>query len=241
MMKASINYNRIARIFGALYIAGTVAGGLSAVFSGPILTEPDSIAEVLQAAHDDHMQLRAGAFFVLVMAVSLSLLPVVGWAVFEKVNRTLAVGMLLFRGALEGAAYMVAVVGMLLMIPLADEYVVAGADAASYEAAGHVVLASGDATGYMIAVSFIIGALFLYVILWQSRLVPRWMSGWGLVASAPYLAASLLAMLGVLEDRSGLQIALFMPLAIQEMVMGLWLVVRGFKREAVDRLEASTG
>jgi uncharacterized BrkB/YihY/UPF0761 family membrane protein len=40
---------------------------------------------------------------------------------------------------------------------------------------------------------YILGALMYYCILYRSRLVPRWLPGWGIAAEVPMLTACLLA------------------------------------------------
>ena len=74
---------------------------------------------------------------------------------------------------------------------------------------------------------FSLGALMFYYLLYQSRLIPKWLSGWGLVAASIYLAAGVSALFG-----AQLAIAL-LPLALQEMVMGVWLIVKGFNLPAI--------
>ena len=49
----------------------------------------------------------------------------------------------------------------------------------------------------MLTLVFCLGAGLFYVLLYRSRIVPRWISAWGLVAIPIYAAADLLAMYGV--------------------------------------------
>ena len=67
-----------------------------------------------------------------------------------------------------------------------------------------------------------LGAVMIYYLFYRSKLIPRWLSGWGLVGAVLYLAAPLFAMFGFALE------LLEMPLAIQEMVLAIWLIVRGF-------------
>jgi len=85
---------------------------------------------------------------------------------------------------------------------------------------------------------FGLGSLMFYVVLYQSRLVPRWISVWGLAAVIPYLAAEFLALFGLLDPVSATASLLFIPMAVQEMVLAVWLIVKGFSPAAIASVPA---
>jgi hypothetical protein len=66
-----------------------------------------------------------------------------------------------------------------------------------------------------------------YYLLYQSTLIPRWLSGWGFLAAILYLVASIYNLFG--PELS----ILLLPLALQEMVMAVWLIVKGFNSSAI--------
>jgi hypothetical protein len=74
----------------------------------------------------------------------------------------------------------------------------------------------------LIAIPFALGALMFYVLLYQSRLVPRWLSVWGLLGAVLYILPPLGSMFGISLG------VLMAPLAVQEMVMAVWLIAKGF-------------
>jgi hypothetical protein len=79
----------------------------------------------------------------------------------------------------------------------------------------------------LIAIAFVLGALMFYVVLYQYRLVPRWLSTWALVGAALYIVAPIGSMFG-------LSLGVFVgPLAVQEMVMAVWLIAKGFSPSAI--------
>ncbi|MGW6446211.1 DUF4386 domain-containing protein [Lentzea sp. NPDC055074] len=79
--------------------------------------------------------------------------------------------------------------------------------------------------GHAGAIYFCAGVVLLNVLLFRSRLVPRWISVWVLAAVAPYFAGAVLVLFGVLsQTQAG---ALFVPLALNEMVLAVWLLTRG--------------
>src|SRR5262245_7339780 len=84
---------KTAIIVGVLYIIGTIAGILSLVFTGPILNDPDFLIKVSV----NQNQIIIGAFFVLVMGLALSIIPVMMFPIFKKENEVLALGALVFR------------------------------------------------------------------------------------------------------------------------------------------------
>ncbi len=89
--------NKVARTVGILFIIGTVAGILSAVVTAPILDSPDYLIKI--AASEN--QIVLGTIFVLIMGFALAMLPVILFPIFKKYNEALALGAVVFRGALE--------------------------------------------------------------------------------------------------------------------------------------------
>jgi len=79
-----------------------------------------------------------------------------------------------------------------------------------------------------------LAALPFYTILYQSKLLPRWISVWGLIGAPLYFAACLLPMFGLLDPFSPIGVLLFLPAALLEMVLAVWLIVKGFNSSAID-------
>jgi hypothetical protein len=76
------------------------------------------------------------------------------------------------------------------------------------------------------------GALIFYSVLYQSKLLPRWISVWGLIAIVMMMTSALLAMFGV-DLPDALFGLLVISIAVQEMVMALWLIAKGFNPSAI--------
>ena len=84
---------------------------------GRFLSGPDYLAQV--AAQPN--QVAIGALLILLAGFALALVPVVFWPIGKRYNETLAIGYIVFRGALETVIYIVTVFGWLLLIPLSKE------------------------------------------------------------------------------------------------------------------------
>ncbi len=201
---------------GVLYIIGTVGMVLSTVVTNAVLSGPAYLAQV--AAEPNRVAL--GALLLLLAGLALALVPVVFWPIGKRYNETLAVGYVVFRGALETIFYIVTALGWLLLIALSKE-----ADAGPL--ANFVRTTETVIWDQVIAIPFVLGALMFYFMLYQSRLVPRWLSTWGLVGAALYIVPPLGSMFGFSLG------VLMAPLALQEMVMAVWLIAKGFNPSAI--------
>jgi hypothetical protein len=220
---------KTATIVGVLYIIGTIAGILSVVFLGNTLSD----SSYLVKASENQNQIVTASLLVLTMGFSLAMMSVVLFPILKKQNEALALGVVLFRGALEAVMYIILVICWLLLLTVSQEYVQAGApDAPHFQTLGAVLLKAGDQMVSILNIVFSLGALMIYYLFHQSKLLPRWISIWGLIGAVLYLASGLSAMFGV--DLG----FLMAPLALQEMVMAVWLIVKGFDGSAITSLSA---
>ena len=219
---------KTARIVGALYVAGTAAGALSLVATGPVRNSTDYLVSVPA----NETRVVVGALFVLIMGLALAMVPVVMFPILRKHNEALALGYVVLRGGLEAVCYIAIATGWLLLLALSRAYARAGGlDASDFQAPGTVLLEANE-IGAVLTIVFCLGALVFNYLLYRTKLVPRWLSGWGLLAVAPYLAAGLSSMFGIVDALSPTYATLNLPLALQEMVLAVWLIVRGFDPSA---------
>lgn len=204
---------------GVLYIIGTVAGVLSLVVMQGRLDGPDYLARMAS----DATPVMVGALLVLLMGLALALVPVVVFPILKRHSEALAIGYIVFRGALETTLYIGTATCWLLLIVLARQSADAGGAAVSQVSGlGNLLVAAGDPITAVNDIVFSIGALMFYSVLYRARLIPRWISGWGLAGVMLFLAA------GVIAVFSTERVILLLPLGLQEMVMAVWLIVKGF-------------
>ncbi len=220
-----MNSNRkIARIAGALFIIATVASLLSTGITGSILDAPDYLLRISANGN----QVMVGALLAFIAAVASASIAIALYPILKKYHEGLALGAVGFR-LIEGVFYIVSIIGLLLLWTLSQEFVKAGAPGASYfQTLGTLLLAVREWANFVFSLSaFSLGALMYYYVLYQSKLIPRWLSGWGLIGAAFSLSAALLMMFG-LKPYSIVMIVLILPIAVQEMVLAVWLIVKGF-------------
>ncbi|HMN58921.1 MAG TPA: DUF4386 domain-containing protein [Anaerolinea sp.] len=236
------SYRKNAVMAGVLYFLGTVFGALGAVIGGEVLTslisgKPLVGVDLLGLVTANSSQITGGAFLYLMMGISLAAMTLFLYPIFRKDSEELAMGMVLFRGALEGTAYSIQVIGFLTLVALGNEYVATGANSAALQSMGNVLYQFQDLTGPVLTIMFLIGAVCLYISFYRTRLIPRWLTIWGLIGVVPYLANALLQFFHV---STSIGTFLEVPLMIQELVMGLWLVIKGFNPSAIANLTTET-
>jgi hypothetical protein len=229
------NYRKTAIVVGVLYIIGTVSGVLSVASSGPIRE-----AVYLGSIAASPNQIVVAALFVLLMGLALALVPIMLYPLLKKYNEVLALGYVVFRGALETALYIGMTASWLVLIILSQEYVQAGAPAASYfQTLGTLLLAGHETLNTILIIVFSLNALMLYTIFYQSRLIPRWISIWGFIAILLHLTTAFLLLFGIVESTNlSVLMAFNILILIQEMVMAVWLIVKGFDPAAIARQAA---
>ena len=235
-------YRMNAVMAGVLYFLGTVFGVLSAVIGGEVLSsinigKPLVGVDMLGLVVDNSSRITGGAFLIFMMAISLVAMTVFLYPIFRKDSEELALGMVLFRGALEGTGYLISTVGFLALVVLGNEYIATGADSVALQSMGNVLYQFQVRLAPVGPIFFLIGATCLYLSFYRTRLIPRWLSVWGLIGVVLYMAYALLHFFHL---DNGIGFYLQMVMAPQEMVMGVWLIVKGFNSSAIAALFAKT-
>ena len=121
---------------------------------------------------------------------------------------------------------------------MSQEFIKAGSPDASYFQTGGTVLIAASNYAWMLGQSvFCIGVLMLNYLLYLSRRIPRWLSVWGFIGAPLMLVAGFLLLVDG-DPNSLLSTVLYAPLALQEVVFAVWLIVKGFNPSAIDSRSA---
>ena len=213
-----------------LFIIATVADLISrVVLVQPILSAPVDLTKI--SANED--QVLLGALFLFIGAAAAAGIAIALYPVLRKHNEGLALGSVGFR-LIEGALYLGIVVCLLMLVTLSQDSANAGvASSSAYVVPASLVMAARDSLGEVAVLAFGLGALMYYWVFYQSRLVPRWLSAWGLLAIVALMLSGLLVIFGVIEPLSPPQVVLALPIFLQEMVLAVWLIAKGFNASAI--------
>lgn len=218
-------YRRHAVAAGLLFIAATFLGLLGNAIVRPFLATPLDLARI--AADPLPLQLA----FILKLAgfaacpgIALALYPVL-----RAHGAALALGSVAFR-VLEAVFYTAGAAGSLVLVIVAQQAVAAGPGGGTVQRdLATLIPAVSEWLGFGAAVPFFaVGALLYYLAMYRGAVVPRWLSGWGIVAALLALAASALVLLGVIAPVTPVHMVLNLAIFLQELVLAGWLLVRGF-------------
>jgi hypothetical protein len=225
-------HRKTAIIVGVLFIIATVAGILS-LSAEAIIDAPDYLINVSANGN----QIIIGALLILIMGVAIAPIPVMLFPILKKHNEALALGYVVFR-LLEVVTDFVVMLSWLLLLTLSQEYVKAVAPDVSYfQTFGTLLLATGNWNSVIMTIVFSLSVLILNYILYKSKLIPRWLSGWGLIGGTLFLASGFLPLFGH-GARSMIYILLNVPGGVYEMVFAVWLIAKGFNSSAIASLSA---
>ncbi len=216
---------KTAVVAGVVFIIATVAGLLGGSLL-PVLTGTDYLTKVSANAN----QVAAGALLQLIAAFTSAGIAIALYPVLRKTNEGLALGSVVFR-SLEAIMYMAGVVCWLSLVTLGQQFTRAGAaDRTSLQAIGDSLVSVHDHAGRVGVFAFCLGGFIYYYLFYRSRLIPRWLSGFGIVAMIAMMAAVVLALFS--DSPVNSYVALAAPIGVQEMVLAVWLIVKGFNSSA---------
>lgn len=232
-MQREPTYRRHAVFAGVFFIIATVFLFIGEAFYKAPLTAPDALV-TLPAMR---AQVTVGILIEFACVLAIPMIAVSLYPVLSRVSAALAIGYVVFR-LFEATIFASTEIDRFFLLALADANAATGPDGGAALTAIIDATVADNAwtgiTGPIYNLAFVAGMLMLNVMLWTARLVPRWISGWGLVMAVIFGALALTV--PFVDVKESVAIFLIAPLAVQEMVLALWFIIRGFDRAALARL-----
>lgn len=223
-----ITHRKIAIAVGFLFIIATLAPILSAIplnivplASFESETNPDYLATI----STNQSQVLIGVTLLTIMTVAIVSIPILMYPILKKYKETLALGYVGSR-IFEGFFSAINILGFLSLLSLSREFTNTQAPITSYfQTQGALLIAGIDWGSILLDLPFTIGAIVFYYILLKAKLIPQWLSAFGLIGGSLWFATVPFRMFGVFP--STLEI-LALPIAAQEMILAVWLIIKGF-------------
>ena len=231
-------YRKTAIVVGILFITCSAATLLSVAPLGAPLSAPVDLTKL--AANETRVV--STALIEFVWAASAAGIAVALFPVVRRQNTAVAVGSVAARTA-EALLVVVATLGLLVLSSLSREVVAAGSTGVpSADTLANLLLATREwVHGLLVPLAFALGAGLYYWSLYGSRLIPRWLSGWGIAAIGLSLVATVYG--GFTHDfgMATVNTVLNIPIGLQELVLAVWLIAKGFDRSALAAGSGSAG
>ncbi len=219
---------RTAVIVGMLFLICSAAAIMGGYLSNPLLAGSGYPARL----SGQDARAVTGAILEFVWAVSGAGIAIGLYPVIRRWGRSLALAAVCFRVA-EGILVLIAALSVLCLVTLSRQFVAAESAPGTSLLLGTralLVTARGWIVDVLALVAFSSGAMMYYFLLFRSNLVPRWISGWGGLATALTLGVTLYTAYNRPFSETTMHTILNLPIGINEIVLAAWLIVKGFRR-----------
>ncbi|MBM7691709.1 hypothetical protein JOC77_001116 [Peribacillus deserti] len=226
---------KAAKIVGVLFIVAAVTSVMGLILKRPILIGPDYLINGSENAN----QVVLGVVMELLLVVAAIGTATTMFPILRKYNETIALWHVCFR-FLEAIVITVGAISILALLTLSREFVAAGSsDIASFQASGTSLKAIHDWT-FLLGPNFMLGlnTMMYSFIFYKTRLVPRFIPILGMTGAALIFICALLVMFGVFPQVSVWGAIFAIPVAANEMILAVWLIVKGFNESALASISA---
>jgi len=222
--KEKINiYRTTATVVGIIYLAGFVVGIGGNIMIQSILGASNHLATIFAS----RMSLAIGAILWLTAVAGDAAHGVLMFPILKQHSERMAFGYLAAR-IVDAVFIAIMVLFILIQIPLSSEFLKAAAPNTLFLQSLSSVSAEVSQYAYQIGMSALgVSGLILNYALYRTKLVPRFVSIWGLLGYAIILCGMLSAIIG-----SGLALVSSLPGGLWEVFMGVWLIAKGFNSSA---------
>ena len=210
---------KIARNAGILFLVAMV----TSLTGGGLLESIISAPDYLDLFYTRRTLASVGAFLEFINGFAVIGIVVLLYPVLKRYNRGMALGFAGFRVIESLFCFTSAFLPLVLLayiqdFPGNDPVIVSRVQSLG----SHLIAARAQIAGLWIPLFFSLGALLFYYILFRSRLLPRYIAVWGIAGIVLILILNLLR----IESEWGMLLAL--PIILNEIFMGSWLIMKGF-------------
>ncbi len=220
----------ISIITGILYILATFTAIIGLALYQPVLNDTEYIIKNTV----NNTQVIWGAFNELILVFSVIGISVMMFPIINKENESIAIGYVCFR-LLEAILITIGIISLLSILTLHQEYVkTLTPNASSFLTIGKLLVAIHNWT-FLLGPNLALGpsTLLMSYFLYDSKLVPRFISILGFAGGSLILVCAFLVMFGVFHQLSVWGAILAIPVFAYEMSLAVWLIVKGFNSSEV--------
>jgi hypothetical protein len=203
---------------GILFLIAMVAS----LSGGGSLESISDVPDYLISVSANKTQVTIGVSLELVNGIAVIGIAIMLFPILKQHDEGLALGYVGFR-IIESILCIVTAIIPLLLITLSKEYSEAP-DAPYIQFLGTILRTlRSDLAEIFIPLFFSLGALLFYSLLYKSKLIPRFISAWGFIG-AIFIFTLIFLEVGVI-----INLILVLPIILNEIFLGIWLISKGFR------------
>ena len=209
-------------IAGLLYLVVFIAGILSII---PAIDDPNFLSKI----YVNQRKVIFGALSQFVLAFAYVGIAVLLFPTLSSYNEELSLGFVSFR-IIASIFNILAIVLAFLLLALSQDFSSSDSlDPIHAETLGNLLRTGRDFMNHVVMILALnIGGLLFYYILFQSQLIPQWLSIWGFIGALLSILASFSLMFNLTTIKTLFYLGLNIPIVLQEIVFGIWLITIGF-------------
>ncbi len=218
-----------SRMLGGAFLLQFVTSFFSGAVLNSALFVSEDIGEVLINIANKVILMRASMLVDTLTALGIIFLGVMLFVTLRKQGERMAL-VALGCYMLEAALLATSKLATFSLLRISQVYVATG-HASHLQTMGTLALEAMDFVGVDLhMLVFSLGAILFYYLLDRARIVPRFLSLWGLITVSPLLVFTLFALFG-----HELPFFLYLPYVPFELVIGVWILVKGIHRKGEVR------
>ena len=218
---------RTSRIIGILFLVQMMAAIINfSIILDPILYGPE---DILVEISSNSSNVIIAMFLGLLCGASVFAIATIVFPILKMYSERIALWYFGLRLG-EFLSWLITGIFLLSLLSLSQEYTQAEMQNPLHlKAIGKTLLSSHGATMNLSLIVYCLASIMFYYLLFRTKLVPRFISVWGLIAVPLLFTEITFNIFGA--SLGGM--LLMMPIGLNEILLGTWLIVRGFNLSSI--------
>ena len=227
MTKEKNSLKKITRFVGVLFLVQMIAASVShSAMLAPILREEDFLTSI----STNSTTVTFAMLLDLLCGLAVFGISVLLYPILKKYNESIALWYVGLR-LNEWICLMISGILLLTILSISRDFVQTGLPANSYlQALGKYLLDARGFTKILMLLGFCLSGIPFYYLLFKEKLLPRFISIWGMIG----IGLLFIEVVSNIFGHSVGGILIMLPMGLNEIFLGIWLIVRGFNMPTID-------
>jgi len=227
-----ISNRKRATILGVLFVIVIVLHTIGSSIMEEFLLSPDYLSSI----YKNTTLVIIAELLELIATIAIIGIVVMTYPIIKEYDEKIARNYAVFR-LIEIVMLIVGVIIAFSLLSLSHEYVNAGSPDSGYKTRGALLLEGRYWSFKVVLIFLLLGYLILFYSLYQTKLIPRFISIWGLII-VPLMFTGILLEIFVSSSFGNSVffpgfVIFYLPGAPLDLVLGIWLIIKGFNEDSI--------